>query len=66
MMDTQNYETPNNRTLGECLQAEADSIRLIDGKFTTTLSIKHKPKRLSREMALIYYTGKLRKIWAGL
>lgn len=66
MMDTQNYETPNNKTLGECLQAEADSIRLIDGRFTTTLTIRHKPKRLSREKALIYYTAKLRKIWAEL
>lgn len=56
-------EYPNGRTLGECLHAEVLSIKMIDGQFVSTLHIKDKPKRLSREEALIYYTRKLRALY---
>lgn len=49
-------EPANGRTYGECV---------MDGEFRTTLHIKEKPKRLSREDALIYYTRKLRIHWAN-
>lgn len=56
-------ETPNGRTYGECAHAEVLSIRMIKGQFVSTLHIKDKPKRLSREQALRYYTQKLRHQW---
>lgn len=45
---------------------EIFSIRMIDGEFRTTLHIKEKPKRLSREEALCYYTQKLRVVWENI
>jgi len=39
---------------------------MIDGEFRTTLHIKEKPKRLCREDVLIYYTQKIRSIWANI
>ena len=56
-------ESYNGRTYGECIRDEIDSIRMIDGKFVTTLQIKKKPQRLSRDQALSYYTAKLRAYW---
>jgi len=56
-------ETPNGRTYGECTHAEVLSIRMINGQFVSTLHIKDKPKRLSREDALHYYTQKLKRQW---
>lgn len=56
-------ESAKGRTYGECIMDEIMSIQMIDGEFRTTLHIKEKPKRLSREDALIYYTRKLRNIW---
>lgn len=56
-------EAAKGRTYGECIVDEIRSIRMIDGEFRTTLHIKEKPKRLSREDALIYYTRKLRTHW---
>jgi len=53
-------ETPNGRTYGECAHAELLSIRMIEGQFISTLHIKDKPKRLSREQAMHYYTQKLK------
>jgi hypothetical protein len=58
-------EPAKGRTYGECVMDEIMSIQMIDGEFRTTLHIKEKPKRLSREDALIYYTRKLRNIWAN-
>jgi hypothetical protein len=52
-------EPAKGRTYGECIMDEICSIQMIDGEFRTTLHIKEKPKRLSREEALIYYTKKL-------
>lgn len=59
-------ETAKGRTYGECIMDEITSIRMIDGEFRTTLHIKEKPKRLSPEEALIYYTQKLRHIWEDI
>lgn len=59
-------ETAKGRTYGECIMDEIMSIRMIDGEFRTTLHIKEKPKRLSREEALVYYTQKLRRIWEDI
>ena len=59
-------ETAKGRTYGECIMDEIMSIRMIDGEFRTTLHIKEKPKRLSREEALEYYTQKLRNVWANI
>lgn len=59
-------EGPNGRTYGECAYAEISSIHMINGVFTSTLYIKDKPKRLSRELALLYYTKKLRMQWDKL
>lgn len=59
-------ETAKGRTYGECIMDEIMSIRMIDGEFRTTLHIKEKPKRLSREEALEYYTQKLRRIWENV
>lgn len=59
-------ETAKGRTYGECVMDEIMSIRMIDGQFRATLQIKEKPKRLSREEALAYYTQKLRRIWASI
>jgi hypothetical protein len=58
-------EPAKGRTYGECVMDEIMSIQMIDGEFRTTLHIKEKPKRLSREEALIYYTRKLRIHWAN-
>ncbi|MDD2829805.1 MAG: hypothetical protein PHW18_09560 [Sulfuricurvum sp.] len=58
-------EAAKGRTYGECVMDEIFSIQMIDGEFRTTLHIKEKPKRLSREDALIYYTQKLRSFWAN-
>lgn len=57
-------ESPNGRTYGECAHAEVLSVRMIEGQFVSTLHIKDKPKRLSREQALRYYTQKLRHYYA--
>lgn len=54
------------RTYGECVYDELLSIRMIEGKFITTLHIKDKPKRMSRSDALHYYTQKLRQVWENL
>lgn len=59
-------ETAQGRTYGECVVDEISSIKMIDGEFRTTLHIKEKPKRLGREDALIYYTQKLRTVWANI
>lgn len=59
-------EYPHGRTYGECILEEMMSIRMINGEFHTTLHIKDKPKRLSRDEALSYYTNKLRTIWDSL
>ena len=59
-------EAAKGRTYGECVMDEIMSIRMIDGEFRTTLHIKEKPKRLSREEALEYYTHKLRRIWENI
>lgn len=59
-------EAAKGRTYGECVMEEIFSIKMIDGKFHTTLHIKEKPKRLSREEALKYYTQKLRNVWANI
>lgn len=59
-------ESPNGRTYGECAHAEVLSIRMISGQFVSTLHIKDKPKRLSRQEALQYYTKKLQECFAGL
>jgi hypothetical protein len=56
-------EYPNGKTHGECLHAEEAAIKMIDGVFVSTLYIQNKPKRLSREKALHYYTQKLRCTW---
>lgn len=56
-------ETPRGKTYGECIQAEIDSIRLIDGVFITTLQIINKPKPLPRNEAIAYYTAKLKLVW---
>lgn len=45
---------------------EIFSIRMIDGEFRATLHIREKPKRLNREDALVYYTQKLRSVWANI
>lgn len=58
-------EAAKGRTYGECVMDEIMSIEMIDGEFRTTLHIKEKPKRLSREDALIYYTRKLRSHWVN-
>jgi hypothetical protein len=58
-------EHAKGRTYGECVMVEIMSIQMIDGEFRTTLHIKEKPKRLNREDALIYYTRKLRNVWAN-
>lgn len=58
-------EPAKGRTYGECVMDEIMSIKMIDGEFRTTLHIKEKPKRLSREDALIYYTRKLRSHWSN-
>ncbi len=57
-------ESAKGRTYGECVMDEIMSMKKIDGEFRITLHIKEKPKRLGREDALIYYTQKLRKVWA--
>ena len=59
-------EAAKGRTYGECVIEEICSIKMIDGEFRTTLHIKEKPKRLGREDALIYYTQKLRSVWANI
>lgn len=59
-------EAAKGRTYGECVMDEIMSIRMIDGEFRTTLHIKEKPKRLSREEALEYYTQKLRTVWENI
>ena len=59
-------EAAKGRTYGECVMDEIMSIRMIDGEFRTTLHIKEKPKRLSRDEALEYYTQKLRNVWANI
>lgn len=59
-------EPPNGRTYGECAHAEVLSIKMISGQFVSTLHIKDKPKRLSRQEALRYYTKKLQECFAGL
>lgn len=56
-------EHPKGKTYGECIQAENNSIRLVDGIFCATLRIINKPKRMPREDALKYYSDKLREIW---
>ena len=53
-----------DRTYGECIQMESDSIEMVDGMFRVTLRIVNKPKRMSREDALRYYSKKLREIWS--
>lgn len=58
-------EPAKGRTYGECVMDEIMSIQMIDGEFRTTVYIKEKPKRLNRQDALIYYTHKLRTIWAN-
>ena len=63
---TYRTEAPKGRTYGECVMDEIMSIRMIDGEFRTTLHIKEKPKRLSREEALEYYTQKLRTVWENI
>lgn len=52
-------EAAKGRTYGECVM----NVKMIDGEFRTTLHIKDKPKRLSREEALVYYTKKLQIFW---
>lgn len=59
-------ESPNGRTLGECLHDEFLSIRMIHGQFVSTLHIKDKPKRMLRDEALDYYTRKLRSAWENI
>lgn len=59
-------EPAKGRTYGECIVDEIRSVRMIDGVFRATLHIKEKPKRLSREDALIYYTQKLRTHWKNV
>ncbi len=59
-------ERAKGRTYGECVMEEIFSIRMIDGEFRTTLHISEKPKRLSHEDALEYYTQKLRTVWADI
>lgn len=56
-------EAAKGRTYGECVMDELMSVKMIDGEFRTTLHIKDKPKRLSREEALVYYTKKLQIFW---
>jgi hypothetical protein len=56
-------ESPQGRTLGECICDEIASIRMISGEFKATLHIKDKPKRLNHNEALKHYTQKLRYIW---
>lgn len=56
-------EYPEGRTYGECIEDEKRSVRMINGRFVSTLQIKNKPFRLSRAEALDYYTKKLQKVW---
>jgi hypothetical protein len=58
-------ESAKGRTYGECVMDEISSIKMINGEFCTTLHIKEKPKRLKRGDALVYYTQKLRSVWAN-
>lgn len=62
--DVIKVETPRGKTYGECVQAEIDSIKLVNGKFVPTLQIINKPKRLPRQKALEYYTAKLKASWS--
>ncbi len=59
-------ESAKGCTYGECVMDEIMSMKMIDGEFRITLHVKEKPKPLGREDALIYYTQKLRKVWAKL
>lgn len=59
-------ETAKGRTYGECVMDEIFSIKMIEGQFCMTLQIKEKPKRLSREAALDYYTQKFRSVWVNI
>lgn len=54
------------KTYGECLQAEAESIQMINGTFQITLQFTNKPKRMPRDKALKYYTQKLQMVWAKI
>jgi len=54
------------KTYGECLQAEAESIQMINGTFQITLQLSNKPKRMPRDEALKYYTQKLQMVWAKI
>jgi hypothetical protein len=56
-------EAAKGRTYGECTMDELMSVKMIDGEFRTTLHIKDKPKRLSHEETLVYYTKKLQIFW---
>jgi hypothetical protein len=56
-------EYPGGKTYGECLQAESDSIALVNGAFRSTLHILNKPKPMSRREAYQYYNRKLQRIW---
>lgn len=61
--DSITIEKANGRTYGECLYAEVKAIKVIDNVFVSTLYIHNKPKRLSRDKAVLYYTHKLRLTW---
>ncbi len=65
--DENNYnvcvEHSHGRTYGECVYDEILSIKMIEGKFISTVHIKDKPKRMNRSDALTYYTKKLRDVW---
>lgn len=56
-------EHPKGKTYGECIQAENNSIRLVDGVFKATLQITNKPKPMPRKEALRYYGEKLNRFW---
>ena len=56
-------ELPKGKTYGECIQAENNSVLLINGVFKATLQITNKPKPMSRKEALCYYGEKLNQIW---
>lgn len=59
-------ESPKGRTYGECLQAEIESIIMLDGTFFQSLQIINKPKPMRRDDAIAYYSEKLRKAWDSL
>jgi hypothetical protein len=59
-------EYPRGRTYGECIRAELESIKLVDGVFQQRLHILAKPKLMRRKEASKYYKEKLRNAWKTL